>query len=146
LPTTRFESSGPQVYVVSFPKPDQKRQISINGGVQARWRKDGKELYYLSSDGKMMAVDVIASPSLSSGTPHPLFDTGLTNISFDGDNYAVTADGQRFLLLKPLNVQPAAANHHWTTRNSRAGDSDLLAQTSSGQKPNLDLHEQKHRQ
>jgi eukaryotic-like serine/threonine-protein kinase len=103
-----IESSGPQVYVVSFPKPDQKRQISINGGVQARWRKDGKELYYLSSDGKMMAVDVIASPSLSSGTPHPLFDTGLTNISFDGDNYAVTADGQRFLLLKPLNVQPAA--------------------------------------
>jgi Tol biopolymer transport system component/predicted Ser/Thr protein kinase len=117
-----LESGRSQVYVVSFPKPDQKRQISLNGGVQPHWRKDGKELYYLSWDGKMMAVDIIVAPSLSSGTPRVLFDTGLKSVSFDGDDYAVTADGQRFLLLKPLPAQtstqpppPVTVLLNWTT-------------------------------
>jgi serine/threonine protein kinase/Tol biopolymer transport system component len=104
-----IESGSSQVYVVSFPKPDQKRQVSIDGGVQPHWRKDNKELYYLSPAGKMMVVDMTTAPSLSSATPRVLFDTGLANPSFDGDDYAVTPDGQRFLVLKPLSVQPAAA-------------------------------------
>jgi Tol biopolymer transport system component len=102
-----IESGSSQVYVVSFPKPDQKRQVSIDGGMQPHWRKDNKELYYLSPDGKMMAVAMTTAPSLSSATPRVLFDTGLSP-SFDGDDFAVTPDGQRFLLLKPLSAQPPA--------------------------------------
>jgi Tol biopolymer transport system component len=101
------ESARSEVYIVSFPKPDQKRQISTNGGAQPRWRPDGKELYFVAGDGKMMAVDVTTEPTLSSGTPKLLFDTGLGRASFDGEDYGVTPDGKRFLLFKPLPDQEA---------------------------------------
>jgi len=95
------ESGRWQVYVISFPGGDQRRQVSTNGGGQPRWRRDGKELYYLGLDGKMMAVDIVTSAGLNSGIPRPLFDTGLT-LEPTLDQYAVTSDGQRFLVLKPV--------------------------------------------
>jgi Tol biopolymer transport system component len=103
-----MESGASQVYVVSFPKPEQKRQISTEGGVQPRWSQDGREIYFLSPIGKMMAVDVITAPTLSSGAAHSLFDTGISNASFDGMQYAVTGDGKRFLLFKEIPADPAA--------------------------------------
>ena len=109
------ETGTSEVYVVSFPKPDQKRQISTNGGSQPRWRQDGKELYFMASDGKIMAVDITTEPTLSSGTPHVLFDTGLGRASFDGEDYGVTPDGKRFLLFKPLpdqEVEPPRLRPH----------------------------------
>ena len=93
------ESGKWQVYVVSFPAADQKRQISTNGGSQPRWRRDGKELYYLALDGKLMAVDTTTSAGFGSGIPRSLFDTGLS-VSPLQDQYAVTSDGERFLVLK----------------------------------------------
>jgi hypothetical protein len=87
--------------VISFPALDQKRQISTNGGEQPRWRRDGKELYYLAADGKLMAVDITADAKIDSGTPRELFDTELT-LSPLNDQYRVTPDGQRFLVLKPV--------------------------------------------
>ena len=98
-----LESGTWQIYVIPFPAADQKRQISTNGGAQPRWRQDGKELYYLSPDGKMMAVDIKADTRIESGIPRMLFDTEL-NVAPTLDQYAVTADGQRFLLLKPAVV------------------------------------------
>jgi Tol biopolymer transport system component len=95
------ESGKWQIYVVSFPAADQKRQISTNGGGEPRWRRDGKELYYLALDGKLMAVDMTTSSVLDSGVPRVLFDTGLV-VDPTRDQYAVTQDGQRFLVLKPL--------------------------------------------
>jgi Tol biopolymer transport system component len=95
------ESGRWQIYVISFPAGDQKRQISTNGGAQPRWRRDGKELYYLATDGKMMAVDINTSAGIGSGIPRTLFDTGL-NVQPTLDQYAVTSDGQRFLILKPI--------------------------------------------
>src|SRR5207237_6390962 len=50
------ESGTWQIYVISFPAADQKRQVSTAGGSQPRWRHDGRELYYLALDGKLMAV------------------------------------------------------------------------------------------
>jgi Tol biopolymer transport system component len=94
-----------QVYVVSFPGLDQRRQVSADGGGQPRWRRDGKELYYLGPDGKMMAVDITAAPTLDCGPPRELFDTGL-RMNPVVDQYAVTPDGQRFLVLKPQEVVP----------------------------------------
>jgi len=103
-----MESGVAQVYVMSFPSLDQKRQISTNGGSQARWRQDGKELFYLAGDGKMMAVDMsVVNGRIDSGSPRVLFETGLS-VDTNRDQYAVTADGQRFLLLKPLGEALAA--------------------------------------
>jgi eukaryotic-like serine/threonine-protein kinase len=95
------ESGTWQVYVVSFPVPHQIRQISTNGGAQPRWRYDGKELYYLALDGKMMAVDIKTDAKIEPGIPRILFDTGL-NVDPSNDQYGVTPDGQHFLLLKPI--------------------------------------------
>ena len=95
------ESGRFQTYVMSFPALDLKRQVSTNGGSQPRWRQDGKELYYLAADGKLMAVDITAGATLDSGTPRELFDTGLT-LSPLQDQYRVTPDAQRFLVLKPV--------------------------------------------
>jgi serine/threonine protein kinase len=95
------ESGIPQVYVTSFPATDQRRQVSISGGAQPRWKDDGKELYYLSLDGKMTAVDIGSNAGIEAGKPHILFDTGLI-VDPTNNQYEVTADGRRFLVLKPL--------------------------------------------
>jgi serine/threonine protein kinase/Tol biopolymer transport system component len=95
------ESGTPQVYLMRFPPSDQKLQISRNGGVQPRWRSDGKELYYLDLDGKLMAVNITTGGTLESGTPRVLFDTKLS-VDPSRDQFAVTPDGQRFLVQIPV--------------------------------------------
>ncbi len=111
------ESGAWQVYVVSFPAGEGKRQISTHGGSEPRWRGDGKELYYLDLDGKMMAVDIGGNTTLEPGIPHELFDSGLF-VDPTLDNYAVTPDGKRFLILKPVAgsaAKPINVILNWTT-------------------------------
>jgi Tol biopolymer transport system component len=110
------ESGTWQIYAVSFPAANQKRQISTNGGVQPRWRRDGKELCYMALDGKIMAVDIKADAKIESGNPRMLFETGLM-VDPTNAQYAVTADGQRFLLLKSLSETtpiPITVAVNWT--------------------------------
>jgi len=95
------ESGTNQVYLVSFPAIDQKRQISTDGGVQPRWRRDGKELFYLGLDGRIMAVDLRIDATVDAGVPRALFNTRLS-VDPIRDQFAVTADGQRFLVQVPL--------------------------------------------
>ena len=103
------EAGEPQVFLRSFPAADQKLPVSNEGGVEPQWRMDGRELYYLSPDGKLMAVDIVAGHQIKAGIPRVLFDTKLS-IRGDGSNhYAVSADGRRFLLLKPLAESTPAA-------------------------------------
>ncbi len=52
------ESGRPEVYVQSFPASSGKVQVSTQGGADPRWRRDGKELFYLAADHKLMAVEV----------------------------------------------------------------------------------------
>jgi len=100
-----------QVYLSHFPPTDDRWQISPNGGVEVRWRADGKELYYLALDGQMMAVDVQLGPSVVLSPPRSLFQSGIA-VNPRQDEYAVSSDGQRFLLRRqvvggsrfPLNV------------------------------------------
>ncbi len=66
---------------------------------------DGKELFYLSLDGEMTAVDVKIASGFDAGAPHPLFDARL-NINARADHYAVSRDGQRFLLRRPVERGP----------------------------------------
>jgi Tol biopolymer transport system component len=98
LAYSSLESRTWQVFVISFPDGNEKRQISDTGGSQPRWNRDGTELYYLGLDGRMMAATIRTSPRLDSDAPRRLFDTRLT-VAPTLDQYDVTPDGQRFLIL-----------------------------------------------
>ena len=113
------ESGRFEVYVQSFPELGRKWQVSTTGGADPRWRGDGRELFYLGLDRKMMAVDVMPGPAAQSGTPRALFSTGIKYLWQDTRNhYDVTPDGQRFLILAP-RAEPQAGSFtlifNWTT-------------------------------
>jgi dipeptidyl aminopeptidase/acylaminoacyl peptidase len=96
------ESGRWEVYVASLPDFGDKRQVSSTGGVQALWRKDGRELFYLGLDGKLMTVDVRPGPPLETSVPRALFQTRVNVVPWL-DQYAATADGQRFLIIEPTD-------------------------------------------
>ena len=79
--------------------------MSDDGGVQPAWRQDGRELYYLRLDGVLKAVALPADGSPQFSIPNRLFDTGLATPSPWIEQYAVSADGQRFLILKPVRTR-----------------------------------------
>ena len=95
------ESGRPEVLVQSFPEGRARTQVSTAGGAQIRWSSDGKEIFYVAPDGRMMAVSIAsggASPDVK--LPVPLFQTHLatgTNVLGFKPQYAVSRDG-RFLL------------------------------------------------
>jgi Tol biopolymer transport system component/predicted Ser/Thr protein kinase len=93
------ESGTFEIYVQTFPSTGAKWQVSKSGGTNAKWRRDGKELFYLSADGKMTVVEVKTSATFQRGSPQPLFEVRGTD--FFG-RYAVTRDGQRFLITTPV--------------------------------------------
>ena len=89
-----------EVYVTSFPEPRGKWQVSAGGGREPRWRGDGRELFYLSPEGKMMAVQVNAGATFDAGTPVALFQARPHKqvAALDIFTYDVSRDGQRFLI------------------------------------------------
>ena len=100
----RSNESGANQIIVR-PYPDVSKgwwQISYGGAIEAKWRADSREIFFLASDGNMMAVDVEAGDTFAFGEPHVLFQTGLAisavpfNPTFD-----VTPDGRRFLINLP---------------------------------------------
>ena len=91
------ESGTPEVYVQRFPSLGDKRIVSIGGGVEPMWRKDGKELFYLSPEYSIVSVSFAPGASPVIGRPKPLFRAPV-NTSTSRNHYAVTPDGQRFLI------------------------------------------------
>ena len=103
-----------EVYVRPFPSGPGTWQISTAGGSFPGWRRDGKELYYLSLDFKLMAVPVSADAKFHAGPPVALFPV---RPSGAGTVYDVTSDGQRFLvnsLASELGSPPLDLLIHWT--------------------------------
>jgi hypothetical protein len=94
------ESGRFEVYVRPFPAASGQTLISIAGGMQPEWRRDGKELFYISTDGKLTAVPVTTDGDMfTAGTPRALFDVDVPEPSAPyPSDYAVTADGQRFFV------------------------------------------------
>ena len=96
------ESGRFEIYIQPFPGGGERVRISTNGGVQARWRRDGRELFYLALDGRLVAVPIALSSTgrtVETGTPAPLFAApvgSLQDIALH--QYIVSADGQRFLI------------------------------------------------
>ena len=97
------ESGRWEVYVASFPEFGDKQLVSVSGGVQALWREDGRELFYLSLDGQLMATETELGSPLKIGTPRPLFPTKV-DVSPFLDQYCVSGDGQRFLVIESPEV------------------------------------------
>jgi eukaryotic-like serine/threonine-protein kinase len=106
------ESGASQVYVQSFPELGFRSQVSVAGGSQPHWRRDGKELFYLAADRKLMAITARATPTtFEAGAPVVLFD--LPN---EGSRYDVAADGQRFLItqgVRELAPSPITVVINW---------------------------------
>jgi Tol biopolymer transport system component len=104
LAYTTNESGMAQIVVQSFPDPKiDKVVITRNGGTQPRWRRDGRELFYISPDGKLMAVPVKAGETFQTGTESALFQTPLMAGGVGSlRGYDVSADGKRFLIISPL--------------------------------------------
>jgi hypothetical protein len=90
-----------EIYVESFPAGTDRVRISTNGGNGPRWRGDGKELFYLSRDNAMIAVDINAGKSLMHGVPHELFKARVRPGGRQPYNsrYGVSPDGQQFLII-----------------------------------------------
>jgi serine/threonine protein kinase len=90
------ETRQTEVYVRPFPGPGGKWQISTTGGTRPRWRQDGKEFFYLSTDNKIMAAEITAKGSMIEvGEIQPLFQILPTAVAL---NYDVFGDGQRFIV------------------------------------------------
>jgi len=111
------ESGREEVYVQSFPPSGSKWQVSTAGGEEPYWRRDGKEIFYIS--GKMlMAVDVDADePAFRSGKPAPLFEVRL-EVDSRRSRYQVADNGQRFLINLPLEStlsEPITVVTNWTS-------------------------------
>jgi serine/threonine protein kinase/Tol biopolymer transport system component len=95
------ESGGPEIYVQPYPSPGGKWQISTEGGTEPVWNHNGRELFYRSGT-RMMVVDVTTQPTFSAGKPRLLFDRQYLSTPFPQTfpRYAVSPDGQRFLMVK----------------------------------------------
>jgi serine/threonine protein kinase/Tol biopolymer transport system component len=102
------ESKRNEVYVQAFPKPGEKFPISIAGGVQPRWAGDGKELFYIALDGKLMAVRINTHAGFEHAAPTPLFDVAQLTNNAVGFDYLVDGSGPRFLVRTPAKGSKAS--------------------------------------
>jgi serine/threonine protein kinase/Tol biopolymer transport system component len=96
------ESGLDEIYVQAFPGPGGKTRVSTQGGSQPRWRRDGKELFFVAPNGTLMAVPValpLNGQAPNVGAPVALFATRLTSRGSPKQQYAVAPDGQRFLMV-----------------------------------------------
>jgi Tol biopolymer transport system component len=114
------ETGRMEIYVSSFPNSTGKWQVSSAGGQEPKWRRDGKELFYLSAGGKMMAVPVTAGASFKAGSPITLFQTHRRQpVSFlDVFSYDVSGDGKRFLIATKIdeaNAAPLSVLLNWAS-------------------------------
>jgi eukaryotic-like serine/threonine-protein kinase len=121
------ESGRQEVYLAPVPANGHRWQVSNGGGVQATWRSDGREVYYLGLDGGLYAVEIRPEGNrLQIGPPQLLFRTPLPVISAVVEQYRGTGDGARFLFCLPLTSvqrEPLRVLLNWSAKlaHSRAG-------------------------
>jgi len=119
--------------VQPYPGPGGKWQFPTDGGMDMRWSVNGRELIYRNGD-KMMAVDITTQPAFLAGKPKMLIEGLYVPPSPNNSYYDVSADGQRFLMLKPTQqAQAATANRWWC----RTGSKRLKQKVSHWQEVNL---------
>ncbi len=99
------ESDRSEVFLTSFPEPGGRIRVSAFGGSVPRWKRDGHELYFVSAGNEMIATPVRLGSSAQVGAPQRLFLMG----SAGWQDYDVTADGERFLVIENLPAPDADA-------------------------------------
>ncbi len=113
---TSNQSGRQEIYVQSFPATATRQQVSLDGGSDSLWRRDGKELFYRSPDGNLMAVPVQSiAGGLQFGAPKALFPIA-------GSAYDVSPDGRRFLVLAPVRgpeASPLTVVLNWQSKLDR---------------------------
>ncbi len=112
------ESGRFEVYVRPFPSSNRQWKVSVAGGQQPEWRRDGKELFYVAPDHALMAVPVtLQGDVFAAGDPHALFGVITPEVSAPfPSEYAVTADGQHFLVnsvVEQANRQTLTVMLNW---------------------------------
>lgn len=101
------ESGTDQVVVQDFPHGETRIQVSNHGGIDLEWRRDGKELFYLTMDRRLMAIDVRPGATrLQFGVPHALFSAGNLSTTLVAGSWDAASDGQHFLGLFPVDANP----------------------------------------
>jgi Tol biopolymer transport system component len=108
---TSNESGQWDVFVQNIRGTPDRWKVSTAGGIQPVWRRDGRELFYIAPDRKLMAVPVQSSATLIVGIPAAVFDTYMPipiRVGGSWHEYDVTADGNRFLFNLPIEVGSAA--------------------------------------
>ena len=117
------ESGVNEIYVQSFPIAGGKWQVSTNGGYFPTWRHDGKELFYVSSDKKMMVVEIKGEgANFERGVSKALFDVRIPSFNTPQSQYGVTADGQKFIVAAPVGETtsiPIDVVWNWTAALKR---------------------------
>jgi predicted Ser/Thr protein kinase len=97
------ESGRWEVYVARFPSMSDPKPVSSAGGCQPIWRRDGRELFYLALDGKVMTVPLVMGATLQAATPETLFPSSVP-LNCVRTQYAVGANGQKFLLVESEQI------------------------------------------
>jgi Tol biopolymer transport system component len=97
---TSDESGKNEVYVQTFPQASGGKWLISKGGTMPHWRHDGKELFYLSADSRMMVIDVTTTPEFRYGNPKALFAAPIFGgpRTLNVTRYDVAPDGQKFLI------------------------------------------------
>ncbi len=104
------ESGRNEIYVRPFPDGTGKWPVSVNGGSQLRWGSDSKELYYVEGEATLMAVSVSTDGVFTLGQPRQLFESSdLRQPGGVSPTYDVSADGERFVMIAPVEGDEAAA-------------------------------------
>jgi Tol biopolymer transport system component/tRNA A-37 threonylcarbamoyl transferase component Bud32 len=108
---TSEESGRSEVYLGAFPGPGAGFQVSPSGGGAPRWRRDGRELFYLAEDGALMAVEVRTAGAPETGVSRKLFEPHPQALDYD-----VSSDGQRFLIVASgaESSPPITLVQNWT--------------------------------
>ena len=107
------ETGRAEIYVQRFPGAGGKGQVSTNGGTDPKWRRDGREIFFLAPDNRLMSVSISLpqdGSQIQLGNPAPLFTLP------SASDYAVTPDGQRVLVNVPsgeATVPPITVVLNW---------------------------------
>jgi hypothetical protein len=106
-----------EAYVTTMPPSEKRWPLSTSGGGHPRFRGDGREAFYLALDGTLMAVTVQLGDGVSAGVPRPLFRPKGRAAELASDRFAVSADGERFLVKTVANAaadEPITVISDWT--------------------------------
>jgi eukaryotic-like serine/threonine-protein kinase len=109
LAYTSEETGRPEIYLRPFPAGTSSVVISVGGGSEPSWRRDGKELFYLAADGGLMSVALTTSDVVKASRPSELFRTHVPDRQHNSASYAATADGRRFLIPTAVGDPPQTA-------------------------------------